>query len=99
MKSPLFIYIILISISLSGCSKEIINKQNKVYSDLNVIDEVEILEIPLKGEISHRNSELSGLCWFGSKLILLPQFPDRFDKNIGKIFYIEKKVLEKYFLG
>jgi hypothetical protein len=99
MKSPFLIFILLISISLSGCSKEIINKQNNVFSDINVIDEVEILEIPLKGEISHRNSELSGLSWYGSKLILLPQFPDRFDKNIGKIFYIEKMVLEKYILG
>ena len=56
-----------------------------------LIDEVEILEIPLPSPLDKANAEISGMTWFGDKLVLLPQYPERFkEAGISQIFYINK---------
>ncbi len=61
----------------------------------DVLEEA-IRVIELKGVISSRHSEISGLTWYKDYLILLPQYPDRFDNNI---FAIHKPVLLDYIDG
>jgi len=52
---------------------------------------VPVLLIPLDGPIANRRSEISGMAWYDSHLILLPQFPERFSKNDGgAIFALSK---------
>ncbi|MEZ4864167.1 MAG: hypothetical protein R3C14_22840 [Caldilineaceae bacterium] len=38
--------------------------------------------IPLQGPLAAKRAELSGLAWYGDSLILLPQYPDRFDEQL-----------------
>ncbi|MGB0388651.1 MAG: hypothetical protein ACPGWR_27840 [Ardenticatenaceae bacterium] len=38
--------------------------------------------IPLAGPLSESSSEVSGLAWYGNYLILLPQYPERFDNQL-----------------
>jgi hypothetical protein len=49
---------------------------------------VTVLE--LTGPITDPNAELSGLGWHGEILILLPQYPDRFDEGDGALFALSK---------
>lgn len=78
---------------LTSCSNQEINSINKQNPKINILEEVEVLEIPLLGEASERTSEISGLCWYGNKLILLPQYPNEFGDENGRIFYIKKNQL------
>lgn len=98
MQKHNFLLFVLILIIYS-CSTQIINKNNREISSLPTIAEVELKNIPLMGEISDRESELSGLCWYGSKLLLLPQYPNRFNEQQGKIFFIEKDVIDRNIKG
>ena len=38
--------------------------------------------IPLAGPVAEPEAEISGLDWFGEVLVLLPQYPDRYDHNL-----------------
>jgi hypothetical protein len=40
--------------------------------------EVEVVSIPLRGDLTDPQAEISGLAWFGDFLVLLPQYPNRF---------------------
>lgn len=44
--------------------------------------EYPVTVIPLAAPVSDSDSELSGLAWYGDYLILLPQYPERFDKQL-----------------
>ncbi|MCB9259747.1 MAG: hypothetical protein H6612_10405 [Ignavibacteriales bacterium] len=94
-----FLVLILAVVIFFYCSSETINQINKENAHYKILNESEILPIKLLGEIAERNSEISGLCWFGSKLILLPQYPNNFKGSAGKIFYIEKNRLDNYING
>ncbi|MFC1887822.1 hypothetical protein ACFLYK_03335 [Candidatus Cloacimonadota bacterium] len=62
--------------------------------------ETTIMEIELKGSITDRNSELSGLTWYKDNLILLPQYPNFPEyEGVGKIFYIHRNKLLEYIVG
>lgn len=55
------------------------------------VSEVDILEIPLPAPLDKPNAEISGMDWYGDKLVILPQYPDRFVvDNFGSLFYINK---------
>lgn len=48
--------------------------------------------VPLKGKITKRSAELSGLAWYGDHLVLLPQYPHRFaEGDTGSILAIPKE--------
>ena len=88
--------LIPILIFFFGCSVT----QIKNKTEQRILQEVEITEIPLAGEVSNRKSEISGLCWYKNNLILLPQFPNRFSNTTnGKIYYIEKYRILNYLSG
>lgn len=52
--------------------------------------EVKVKYLPLNGPAAKPSAEISGLAWFRDWLILLPQYPDRFQ---SQIFYIEKELI------
>lgn len=57
--------------------------------------EVAVQLIPLGGVAAEDFAELSGLAWFGDLLILLPQYPDRFDSaHQGALLAIARADLE-----
>ncbi len=65
-------------------------------SPVDTTQETLVKTIKLDGDISSRYSEISGLTWYKDYLILLPQYPDRFDNHI---FAINKSALLDYIDG
>jgi hypothetical protein len=47
-----------------------------------------VLEIPLAGPVADRQSELSGLAWYGDYLIFLPQYPYFARDQSGSFLYV-----------
>ncbi len=64
------------------------------------LPESEVQETPLIGEASEPKAEISGMAWCGTNLILLPQYPDRFNTDgKGHVFSIDEGQLEAFFQG
>ena len=59
--------------------------------------EGEILEIPLPAPINSAEAEISGMDWYEDQLVLLPQYPSRFEiDGFGSLFMIEKSDIQDY---
>ncbi len=98
MKNPILL-LIIISVPFFGCNKEI-KKLTPEEQNAEVIREYPIINLPLEGEIAGRKSELSGLAWHGDRLVLLPQYPQKFDSSSdGALFYIDKMKLNQFISG
>jgi len=70
---------------------------NQKYKEQNILlEETEVIQIKLSGESAEKRAELSGLCWYGDRLILLPQYPNIFNSDFGKIFYIDRNEITNY---
>jgi hypothetical protein len=65
----------------------------------NGSSEQSIVFIPLKGPITSKKAELSGLAWIDDTLVLLPQYPERFGLNEGVLFAIPKQAILDYLDG
>lgn len=62
--------------------------------------ETAVIEIPLAGDITQANAELSGLAWYGDWLILLPQYPDfPARKENGRLFALSRAAITAYLDG
>lgn len=60
----------------------------------------EPLKIELEGDIAERTIEASGLAWYKDNLIILPQFPHKWDNQFdGAIYFIPKVRIESYING
>jgi len=54
----------------------------------------------LEGDLSERYLEASGLTWYNGNLIILPQFPHKWDDQFdGAIYFIPKERIESYLSG
>ncbi len=94
------ILLIIFQLLILSCSTSKIYKHKKNIKQNITLRENDIVRIPLSGEIAKRKSEISGLCWFDNKLILLPQFPNRFSHSgFGKIYYIGKSKILNFLNG
>jgi len=61
------------------------------------IDETAVEIIPLAAPLNQDKAELSGLSWCGDKLILLPQYPERFsDDGNSYFYYLERQQITDY---
>ena len=58
-----------------------------------------VKEIPLKGPAARADAEISGLAWYGDRLILLPQYPERFGPGQGRLFTILREQIERNIKG
>ncbi|MDA3859710.1 MAG: hypothetical protein PF445_00645 [Melioribacteraceae bacterium] len=80
--------IILIIISLS-----------LIYSCSNETN-IDLLKIELAGDLAERKIEASGLTWYKDNLIILPQFPHKWDEQFdGAIYFIPKEKIVNYING
>jgi len=71
----------------------------KTISDV-VIEEKMVTEISLAGPVSQSRAEISGMAWCGEKLILLPQFPDRFQRDeFANVFSVPKEAIVSFLSG
>jgi len=66
----------------------------------NAVFETPVSMIPLAPPLDQPNAEISGLSWCGDKLILLPQYPERFsDDGNSYFYYLERRQIEKFLDG
>lgn len=65
--------------------------------DKKFTDETKVFPIPLNGPASDDQAEFSGLAWYNNFLVMLPQYPDRFDNHFFVIDQgsLQKKIREK----
>ena len=78
------------TIQKSTIQKSTIQKstvQAHLQADDTFVAEHAVVRIPLSGPLADRKAEISGLAWWGDRLILLPQYPERMG---GQIFAIGK---------
>lgn len=63
--------------------------------------EIPVLTIPLAGPIKSDNAEISGMAWYEDRLILLPQYPEKFITVTGShsLFALSKEKILAYFAG
>ena len=94
-----FLLLVGLGISFLSCSPSGINVLNKNHENYAILEEVDLINIPIKGELSEKYSEISGMCWYGEKLIILPQFPSRFGDTLGKIFFLKKSSILNFISG
>jgi hypothetical protein len=59
----------------------------------NFLDEIEVLELPLGAPLDEAEAEISGMAWHNDMLVLLPQFPERYD---GQLFGVPKADIEAH---
>lgn len=91
--------LILISLSLLSCGKNVPDT-TKEEKNAKILPESEMQVIPLFGEASLREAEISGLAWYGDYLVLLPQYPYNYEHNgIGSVFILKKNEIEDYISG
>ncbi len=92
--------LLIIALIFFSCSISRINKNTDIKKNAIVLNEVKIQQIKLKGNISNRRSEISGLSWYKNNLILLPQFPNRFSNSkLGEIYYIKRDRIINFLSG
>ena len=92
----LTVAIILWTAFLVSCQKGDVTK----IDNFKTLVENPVIEISLSGPASESRSEISGMAWCGTNLILLPQYPDRFEEgHVDHVFSIPKVAIDAYLSG
>ncbi len=71
---------------------------NQTATTILFPEEKAVTPIPLNGDSSSRNSEISGMAWYEDWLILLPQYPN-FGGKDGRLFVIHKNDIVGFLEG
>ncbi len=86
------VFLIILITFLANCATK--------YSTTHIPEEIKVERIPLAGPFANRDSEISGLAWYNDYLILLPQYPSRFESDYdGKLFAIAKDSILSFLNG
>ena len=59
----------------------------------DTVKEYSVLPLPLQGKLAEKSSEISGLAWYGDRLIILPQYPERENNNL---FSLSRRAIEEW---
>ncbi|MBC8527497.1 MAG: hypothetical protein ISS28_03405 [Candidatus Cloacimonetes bacterium] len=87
------LFLIFVILLLTNCA-------TKYYVAPELPEEIQVERIPLTGPVSSCDSEISGLAWYNDYLILLPQYPSRFESDYdGKLFAISKETILSFLNG
>jgi hypothetical protein len=78
----LLILIIISLIVLVATAWNAYQKLGMLVEPANQPGALRVHEIPLDGPVSQAAAEISGMAWYGDWLILLPQYPSRFDDQL-----------------
>ncbi|MGD9899772.1 MAG: hypothetical protein AB7T22_11670 [Calditrichaceae bacterium] len=93
-KKTILLIIVILQIITAGCSRDgVISRKGSVAPAKGV----PVFILPLSEELTGDDIEISGLAWFNNYLIILPQYPERFQSDgNGMIFAIPKaEILER----
>jgi len=83
----LLILLLIITI-FSACNDKVVKLSSKLE------------EIELAGDLSQSEIEASSLAWYNDNLIILPQFPHKWDSQYdGAVYFIPKEKIENYISG
>jgi hypothetical protein len=86
---------LVLLLSLAACAPRTASR--KVAGPHGDVVEQPIRQIFLRGELGEKTAEISGLAWCGERLILLPQYPERFAAvGEGCVFALEKDEILAY---
>lgn len=59
--------------------------------------EVPVVPIPVAGGPETEDAEISGMTWYGDRLVMLPQYPDVFPfEGRGAVFVLERSAIEAF---
>lgn len=87
------VFLIILITFLANCA-------TKYSTTPELPEEIKVERIPLAGPVASRDSEISGLAWYNDYLILLPQYPSRFESDYdGKLFAIPKETILSFLKG
>ena len=87
----------LILVLLAGCTLQIPPPTSVAGAEPRApIVEQPVTVIPLNGPPASPKAQLSGLAWYGDHLILLLQYPNRFEHQL---FYLEKQDIVNFLRG
>ncbi len=85
--------------ALSLCLTSSILTSSPGWTD-NSVTETSVKVIPLAPPLDQADAEISGLAWCGDKLILLPQYPERFsDDGNSYFYYLKRQQIERFLDG
>lgn len=85
--------------TLSLCLTFIIFANFPSWAD-TAVSETLVRTIPLAPPLNQADAEISGLTWCGDKLILLPQYPERFsDDGNSYFYYLKRQQIERFLDG
>lgn len=112
MKRSVFL-ITLISLlaGLSACNRQAATpppptlSRSPASGQPSSVAEVSVVAIPLAGPLSRPEAEISGMAWYSDTLILLPQYPNRFDdtedaiQSDGAVFALAKEDILAFLEG
>ena len=103
------LFVALVLLALSACS---VAQPDGAHAEAApkepIAVEQRIIPIALAGPIASRDAEISGLAWYGDTLVLLPQYPARFEVGVdtvnvqnergdrGAVFAIPRSEIEAY---
>lgn len=66
----------------------------------NLENSSNLIHIQMEGDLAERKLEASGLTWYNDNLIILPQFPHKWDGEFdGAVYFIPKERIESYLNG
>jgi hypothetical protein len=80
---------LVVGLALAGCTTSHVQPSTTP-------EEIQVQIIPLSGPIARPTAEISGLAWYGDQLVLLPQFPERFEHHL---FRLDRTDLVAYIVG
>ncbi len=94
----------LIKTTLSLCLALSIFASSLSRADTQAVEkqvvETPVILIPLAPPLNKADAEISGLTWCGDKLILLPQYPERFsDDGNSYFYYLERHQIKRFLNG
>lgn len=71
--------------------------ETPLSAPVEISAETKVTILPLSGDIDQPRAEISGLAWYKDTLVLLPQYPERFDSSgDGVLFGIQKSQIQAY---
>ncbi len=101
MKNPLCMLIVWLffALALSGCQNAALTTLESSSSPPPSFNraasavEIPVFPIPLDGPASKQKAEISSMDWYGDWLVLMPQYPARFENDLSSasVFAIAKK--------
>lgn len=95
---PLFCILLLAALLLGACSAAPLPTATLVPAAAPA--EVPVRLIPLTDPAAKAKSEFSGMAWYGDTLILLPQYPERFEGGPqGALLALSRAEIEAYLDG